>query len=557
MIPKTIHYCWFGNTPLDPISEQCIKTWEFHMPDFEIKRWDESNFDFRNNQFASKAYENKNWAFVSDYARLWIIKNFGGIYLDTDMYVLESLEKYLNCPFFIGCEREDIISCGIFGAIKNHHLLNEILDYYAAIQFDIKNKVLIPSIFTLIFRSHGFSKCNSKLKIKNVDLYPSVYFYPLSFEDRNQPRLSYISPESSAVHLWAERWKSDIDLFNEGNFSKGIVEGLKNHKKYYFSVRLFSVLIAISQGMLYKLKHYFFSSKKKEFLKNLIRKFISPLFVNVWMNKLLDINPVFFARRRHYFIPLEETNKRKEKIKIKKNKVIFNLDLNEHNGWRIFYNIFNEGTHRLFSIIRQDFNIIDVGANVGYYTLNFANRSPNGIIYAFEPDLDNHKVLRENISLNPFENIKTFEIALGNCESRCDLEVVCGTNLGMNRVVLNGKGKIRMAKLDDLDIECDIIHLIKVDIEGFEYDFLKGAKNVIFKNKPILFIEFCDINLKKYGSSAFELYWFIVNELQYKYIVDADTIVSLDKYFEFKDCFFDALCFDDSCLIESSNSSKW
>lgn len=551
MIPKIIHYCWFGNAPLDKISEQCIKTWEFHMPDFEIKRWDEENFDFRQNDFALKAYENKYWPFVSDFARVWIIKNFGGIYLDTDMYVIESLEKYLDCTFFIGCEREDTISCGIFGAVKNHYILNEIIDYYTTIQFDTKNKILIPSIFTLIFRRYGFTACNSILKINNVNLYPAAYFYPLSFENRGKPFLSYITHETSAIHLWAERWKSGVDLIREGKLWKGFTVGLKNNMNYLYPIRLFYLPINILNALFYKSKSYFFSKKKKKLLKELIRKFISPLFMNIYLNKLLDINPVFFAKRRHYLLPYEGSYEGKEKVRVKKRGIIFNLDLNEHNAWRIFYGIFYEGTYRLFSLIRKNFNIIDVGANVGYYTLNFARKSSDGTVYAFEPDSYNHNLLKENITLNSFNNIKTFEIALGSSESYCDLEVVCSTNRGMNRVVMNRNGNIKLAKLDDLHIEFDLIHLIKVDIEGFEHNFLRGAKKIILKDKPILFIEFCDVNLKKYGSSALELYLFISKELHYNYVVHADTMLNVNEYFLFEDCFFDALCFDDISLIEA------
>ena len=96
MIKKTINYCWFGKSELDEKSRLCIESWKKIMPDYEIKRWDESNYDVNKNSFVKEAYENKKWAFVSDYARLDIIYNYGGIYLDTDVEVIKTFDDLLE-----------------------------------------------------------------------------------------------------------------------------------------------------------------------------------------------------------------------------------------------------------------------------------------------------------------------------------------------------------------------------------------------------------------------------------------------------------------------------
>ena len=99
-IPKIIHYCWFGGNPLPELAEKCIESWKKYLPDYEIIRWDENNFDFNINDYVKEAYENKKWAFITDYVRLYAMYNYGGIYMDTDVEVLKSLDCFLIHPAF-------------------------------------------------------------------------------------------------------------------------------------------------------------------------------------------------------------------------------------------------------------------------------------------------------------------------------------------------------------------------------------------------------------------------------------------------------------------------
>lgn len=105
MIPKIIHYCWFGGNPLPELAKKCIKSWEKYFPDYEIKEWNESNFDFNSCNYVKEAYEARKWAFVSDYARFKILYEYGGIYFDTDVEVVNSMEDILKKGAFIGRER--------------------------------------------------------------------------------------------------------------------------------------------------------------------------------------------------------------------------------------------------------------------------------------------------------------------------------------------------------------------------------------------------------------------------------------------------------------------
>ena len=96
MIPKIIHYVWVGGKPLTPLAEKCIASWKKYCPDYEIKRWDEKTFDVNQNKYCKQAYECKKWAFASDFVRLYVLYNEGGIYLDSDIEVLKNFDDLLK-----------------------------------------------------------------------------------------------------------------------------------------------------------------------------------------------------------------------------------------------------------------------------------------------------------------------------------------------------------------------------------------------------------------------------------------------------------------------------
>ena len=133
MIPKTIHYCWFGGKPLPSIAKKCIKSWRKYMPDFEIKEWNESNYDVRKVSYMQEAYECKKFAFVSDYARFDIINEYGGIYLDIDVEIIKPLDELLEGnESFSGFENEKgQVNAGLILASQAKNLiLRESLEMY-------------------------------------------------------------------------------------------------------------------------------------------------------------------------------------------------------------------------------------------------------------------------------------------------------------------------------------------------------------------------------------------------------------------------------------------
>ena len=130
MIPKKIHYCWFGGNPLPETAKKYMNTWKRYCPDYEIIEWNEKNFDITQNQYCLEAYKAKKWAFVSDYARLKVLYEYGGIYMDTDVEVVKPFDDLLKYNLFVGLEAEDRIQTGIFGAeIKNEFIKILLNDY--------------------------------------------------------------------------------------------------------------------------------------------------------------------------------------------------------------------------------------------------------------------------------------------------------------------------------------------------------------------------------------------------------------------------------------------
>lgn len=135
MIPKTIHYCWFGKGKYPPLVKKCIKSWKRVMPDYEFRLWNEDNFDISSIPYMKKCYEMRKWAFISDYVRQYALYNEGGIYLDTDVMVLKTFDSLLDCNAFWGIEavaEDDYVfpESGVFGAVKGFHVLKEIMEYY-------------------------------------------------------------------------------------------------------------------------------------------------------------------------------------------------------------------------------------------------------------------------------------------------------------------------------------------------------------------------------------------------------------------------------------------
>lgn len=211
MIPKKIHYCWFGRNPKPELMQRCIASWKKYCPDYEIVEWNEDNFDITQNDYAREAYEAKKWAFVTDYARLWIVYNHGGIYLDTDVELIKPLDDLLNLPAFFGFEDMQNVNTGLgFGAEQGNAVVARMLEDYADIHFVKEDgsidKLPCPvrntkAIAHLLPRQ--YAGC-SIVETVNAVFYPPEYFCPLDPGGVNLQETG----NTYSIHWFSASWLS-------------------------------------------------------------------------------------------------------------------------------------------------------------------------------------------------------------------------------------------------------------------------------------------------------------------------------------------------------------
>jgi hypothetical protein len=207
MIPKIIHYCWFGQNPLPPLAEKCIASWKEFLPDYEIVEWNEQNFPLDDFIFAKQALENRKFAFVSDVCRLYAMQQMGGIYMDTDVEALKSFDRFLHHAAFSGFENDDFVPTGIMASEKGGKWVNELLAYYDSKPFVNADGSLETTsntyIITQMMREKGFEMTN-KFQEKDgyVAFYPNEYFCPKSYKTGNID----LTENSYCIHHFAKSW---------------------------------------------------------------------------------------------------------------------------------------------------------------------------------------------------------------------------------------------------------------------------------------------------------------------------------------------------------------
>lgn len=208
-IPKKIHYCWFGGKEIPDHLKTYMESWRKLCPDYEIIRWDESSYDISKNQYMKEAYECGKWGFVPDYARLDIIYNEGGIYLDTDVEVIASLDRLLKDDMFCGFSCNYQIGFGIgFGAIKKHPLIKELRDYYDNLSFYLQSgKLNLKTCYEYqhpVLQDFGFKLENRYQRIRSVALYPSEVLSPdIGLVSKNY------TENTIAVHHFEYSWANE------------------------------------------------------------------------------------------------------------------------------------------------------------------------------------------------------------------------------------------------------------------------------------------------------------------------------------------------------------
>lgn len=207
VIPKVIHYCWFGNSPLPDQFKRWMESWYKFCPDYEIKEWNESNYDISKNRYMQQAYEHKKWGFVPDYARLDIIYENGGIYLDTDVELIAGLDDLLYQKGFIGFERESLINFGMgFGAVRGLEIIKELRDDYDDKNFLKEDGSLdllpSPSIQTALLEKKGLKRNGEYQIVDGLTVYPEKVLGGKNLLTRRIEILPY----TRAIHHFATTW---------------------------------------------------------------------------------------------------------------------------------------------------------------------------------------------------------------------------------------------------------------------------------------------------------------------------------------------------------------
>lgn len=260
-IPKIIHYCWFGKTAKPRLVQDCIASWKVYFDGYEVIEWNEANY-FSEHPFFLSAIEKKMWAFASDYARLDILQQYGGIYLDTDLLIIKPFTDLLINKVNIGAESIEYVNGAFIATCKNHLFISDCLSYYnELIVYSTEDQFLmqitIPIILTKILLEKYIHRiCFDKIIDENgISVFPPEYFYPLPYLERHNLNnyTHYLTDNSFAVHLWSASWKKYSALY------------YLEHKQYFKGFLVFCSEIIDAKGEI-----------KKTYVKKVIKRFIKP-----------------------------------------------------------------------------------------------------------------------------------------------------------------------------------------------------------------------------------------------------------------------------------------
>lgn len=236
MIPKIIHFCWFGGNPLPPLALECIASWRKFLPEYEIWQWSERplnenemadayenenlkadrimTFNVNSIPYTTEAYRQKKYAFVSDYARFWIMYKYGGVYFDTDVEVIKPMDDIIAKGSFAGYEKDPdgknhgTVALGLgFALTKEHRFMKSLLDYYVNLSFEIKDgkvKTIVGHTTDLLI-SQGLTCKPGIQNINDITIYPAEYFCPI----HNVTKRLHITDNTRSIHRYMDSWNEN------------------------------------------------------------------------------------------------------------------------------------------------------------------------------------------------------------------------------------------------------------------------------------------------------------------------------------------------------------
>ena len=211
-IPKIIHYCWFGRGQKPPLAEKCIASWRKFLPDYEIKEWNEDNYDVNSIPYTAEAYATKKYAFVSDYARFDILYRYGGVYFDTDVEIIKSIDDILSAGPYMGRELPMTINGGLgLAAEPGMAAYSAILAHYQPLRFLQKDgsfdrKTIVQHVTETLIEN-GLKWREGIVDFMGVKIYPPEYFNP---KDMGTGRLT-ITANTRTIHHYSASWYTPMD----------------------------------------------------------------------------------------------------------------------------------------------------------------------------------------------------------------------------------------------------------------------------------------------------------------------------------------------------------
>ena len=208
MIPKIIHYCWFGRGEMPRLMKKCLKSWKKFCPDWQIVCWDEDSFDVNSTLWTKQAYEAGKFAFVSDYVRLKALYEMGGVYLDTDVELVQPIDRFLAHTAFSGFESVDMVQTGIIGAEKENPVIQSWLDHYNGRAYMVDGKpVMVPNVshITENLKARGLVMDDTLQVVDGMAIYPQTWFCPLSAVSIQRK----ITENTHVMHYFTSTWRTD------------------------------------------------------------------------------------------------------------------------------------------------------------------------------------------------------------------------------------------------------------------------------------------------------------------------------------------------------------
>ena len=254
-IPKVIHYCWFGGKPMPRAARRCIASWRKHCPDYEIREWNEKNYDVTRCAYMHEAYKAGKWAFVSDFARIDVLNKYGGVYLDTDVELLKPLDEFLKYPLFCGWEKGEgspekgktvygstadeqmycVVNFGLgVGGVAGHPVLHDLVKLYHELSFyqpdGSMNLVPCPVYQTRVMQRYGLDATQPTLqRNEHFAVFPPEYFSPKSYYTGLIEKTS----NTVSIHHFSMSWKTKRELLEYWVYSR-LARCMDQEKAYYW-----------------------------------------------------------------------------------------------------------------------------------------------------------------------------------------------------------------------------------------------------------------------------------------------------------------------------------